>query len=315
MNIKISEILNKETRTKYFVHFLILLSIVSIITFAITINSKKENFKNRIDKKINKKSYFEDLNLEAKSVMVFDIVKNKELYSKNKDLPLPLASITKVMTALTAYENIGENARIKIKNEYLTPTGDSNLKVGDEWKSKDLLDFTLITSSNDGAMAIASATKEINNGIKNTDFIKLMNEKAKEIGMNDSKFFNEHGLDEDTEIGGAYGSTKDISTLFSYVLLNHPHLLEATKYTDLSLKSFNEKYEAINTNDFINKIPNLIASKTGFTDLANGNLAIIFDAGLNRPIIIVVLGSSQTGRFTDTLMLIDKSIKYIQNNN
>jgi D-alanyl-D-alanine carboxypeptidase len=61
----------------------------------------------------------------------------------------------------------------------------------------------------------------------------------------------------------------------------------------------------------LNKIPSLIASKTGFTDLAGGNLAVIFDAGFEYPIIVVVLGSSQTGRFTDVEKLVNLSLRKI----
>ena len=64
-------------------------------------------------------------------------------------------------------------------------------------------------------------------------------------------------------------------------------------------------HEASNTNDAVSKIPNMIGSKTGYTDLAGGNLTIAFDAGLNRPIVITVLGSTHDDRFTDVLTLID----------
>jgi len=70
-------------------------------------------------------------------------------------------------------------------------------------------------------------------------------------------------------------------------------------------------YFANNTNIFVDKIPNLIASKTGFTDLAGGNLVIAFNADINRPIIISVLGSTEEGRFTDVLQLIEATIKQL----
>ena len=72
-------------------------------------------------------------------------------------------------------------------------------------------------------------------------------------------------------------------------------------------------YPAQNTNYFVDQVPNIIASKTGFTDLAGGNLVIAYDAGLNRPIIISVLGSSEEGRFKDALKLLEASMEEIQN--
>ena len=59
-----------------------------------------------------------------------------------------------------------------------------------------------------------------------------------------------------------------------------------------------------NTNEIVSKIPNLIGSKTGYTDLAGGNLTIAFDLGHNRPIIVTVLGSTRAERFTDVLTLV-----------
>ncbi len=66
-----------------------------------------------------------------------------------------------------------------------------------------------------------------------------------------------------------------------------------------------EYHDAINTNDIVSRIPNLIGSKTGYTDLAGGNLTVAFDAGFDRPIIITVLGSSREERFTDVLKLVN----------
>ncbi len=67
-----------------------------------------------------------------------------------------------------------------------------------------------------------------------------------------------------------------------------------------------------NTNEVVQNIDGLIASKTGYTDLSGGNLVVAFDAGLNHPIIVTVLGSSQEGRFSDTLKLINEARNAIQ---
>ena len=69
--------------------------------------------------------------------------------------------------------------------------------------------------------------------------------------------------------------------------------------------------DARNTNQETGKFPLLIASKTGYTDLAGGNLALAFDAGFNRPIIIVVLGSSYEGRFADAEKLVWATLAYL----
>ncbi len=310
------EKLNKETRTKYFFHTLAILALVSIFVFIFFLSEQK-TITNRIRQNQIKNSIvnpFEEISIDAKSVVVWDILNQRIIYGKNEELPLPLASLTKVMTALTSKELSRKDTEIKIAEEYLKPEGDSKFVLEDRWKIKDLLDFTLITSSNDGALALASVIKNDSEDFDSTrtKFIYEMNKKADEIGLLNSRFFNEHGLDKDADRGGAYGTAYDMALLFEYVIKNHPDLLEATKYKDLEIKSEEKTYQAQNTNPFVNQIPNLIASKTGYTDLAQGNLVIAFDAGLNRPIIVAVLGSTQEGRFSDALKLTEASLKYLQ---
>jgi serine-type D-Ala-D-Ala carboxypeptidase (penicillin-binding protein 5/6) len=314
------QILSIENRTKYFVHLLICSLAVAVAVFALLIIGSQPTNKVQSLKAQERADFFENLPLEGKGIVVFDVLNNREIFSKNPDLPLPLASLTKVMTAITAEQNLDADSKIAIIREYLAPEGDSRLIVGDYWKAKDLRDFTLLTSSNDGAFALASVMKagrnsDAENAVSSRkEFIKEMNETALKIGLLNSKFFNEHGLDRETDQGGAYGSAYDMAILFKYALKNHPQILEATKYKKLEFSTDGGNYLAENTNIIANKIPNLIASKTGFTELAGGNLVVAFDAGLGRPIIISVLGSSEQGRFSDVLQLVEASLKYIQNN-
>lgn len=306
---KFIDLFNIENRTKYFSHTLAFLSVASIILFIFLVAGDQSLAKKQIKAVSQKPSPFQNIELLAKSVVVWDTVNQTEIFAKNPDLPLPLASLTKVMTALTIEKKLIENKELEIKEEYLTPEGDSKLVVGDSWHTKDLRDFTLLTSSNDGAFALAALTQK-----NQSLFIKEMNDKAGEIGLLNSKFFNEHGLDRTVDRGGAYGSARDMASLFEYALQNYPDLLEATRYSNLEFKTTTHVYEGQNTNTVVNQIPGLLASKTGFTDLAGGNLVIAFDAGLNRPIIVSILGSTEEGRFSDTLKLVEASLKYIQQN-
>ncbi len=299
-----------QKRTKYFVRALFLLSIFSIIIFGILVSGEK----NKVTAKevVAKPNYFEDITFEAKAVLVWDVVNKQEIFSKNPDIALPLASLTKVMTAITANQVLSPNDPIIITQEDLAPEGDSNLVVGERWQAHDLIDFVLITSSNDGAHALARAS-EIKMGGNMSEFIAKMNETASFIGAENSHFWNEHGLDRDADKGGAYGSARDVGLMFEYAIKQFPKLLEATRYSNISIKSSASVYNAMNTNSKVDQIPGLLASKTGYTNLAGGNLVIAFDTGLNRPIIIAVLGSSQEGRFEDTLKLVDAARKQIQN--
>lgn len=310
---KIKELNTIENRTKYFLRVLSAFCILSILVFAsmlLTMDPVSE--KKQVLAEEAPINPFEDLNLEAKSVVVWDVVNNREIFSKNADLALPLASLTKVMTAVTVNKYLPSQERVLIKEDYLAPEGDSGLLVGDFWNQRDLQDFTLLTSSNDGAFALA-AVSEISNDIDSEEeFIEKMNELAIEIGLLNSKFINAHGLDASLDRGGAYGSAKDMALLFEYAMKNTPDLLEATRYKNLNFQSNTRVYEANNTNPYVDEIPGIIASKTGFTDLAGGNLVIAFNAGLERPIIVSVLGSSKEGRFTDSLALVHATLEYIK---
>lgn len=212
--------------------------------------------------------YFNNLNLEAKAVLVFDLVTDKPIFEFNSNVQLPLASLTKIMTVVMAEET----------------------KIKDISK---LVDKTLMQSKNEAAIALASA---------NNNFVDLMNKKAEELSLNQTYFLNETGLDISKQTAGALGSANDVAKLITYALKNNQGLFEAT-LTDSYL----------NTNPFATTTTLLIASKTGLTDLAGGNLAIVFDAGFNHPVVSVVLGSSEKGRFTDTKKLIDATFKYLAN--
>src|SRR3989344_6574880 len=312
-----------DSRTKYFVYVLVGLSVISIALFVLLIIGK--NSLNKKEAVIAKEAtnQFENLNLQAKVVVVYDVINNREIFSKNGDEPLPLASLTKVLTAIITSEKLRDDQKVTITAEYLAPEGDSKLIVCDTWQVSDLRDFTLLTSSNDGAFALATISEIKNNQnqkniqISGDDlriqFVKEMNETAQKIGLSNSRFFNEHGLDKNADRGGAYGTASDMSLLFKYALQNYPEILEATRYENLKFSSGAEVYSASNTTTFVTQIPNLIASKTGFTDLAGGNLVIAFNADINRPIIISVLGSSEEGRFYDVLQLVDATIKALPN--
>ncbi len=116
---------------------------------------------------------------------------------------------------------------------------------------------------------------------------------------------------DDGETSGGNGSAVDVANLLKYILINHPTLLEATKLDSTTISSFTKRHLAKNTDESIGEIPGLIAGKTGYTALAGGNLVVAFDASIGRPIIVVVLGSTESGRFNDMEQLVGASLEYI----
>ncbi len=259
----------------------------------------------------------ENVPILAKAAFVYDVRENRVIYKKNEVAQLPLASLTKLMMALTAVKIFSKDSHIMIKKEFLEEEGDSGLLADESWKLKDLLDFSLVVSSNDGARSVASVIgasnlKTNNYEMGRKEFINKMNVTAQDLGLKQTYFVNESGLDIG-DVSGGYGSAMDIEKLMQYILINNPELLEATKYASLSIDSMHGVHIAKNTDQDIKVIPGLIAGKTGYTSLAGGNLAVAFDASIGRPIIVVVLGSTEAGRFSDVETLVKATLAYINN--
>lgn len=258
---------------------------------------------------------FANTNLEAKSAYVYDALQDKVLFSNNEELQLPLASLTKIMTALTASTLLPEYAPVRITLDDLKTEGDSGLHPDEEWNIKSLIDFSLLVSSNDGAQALAttagSRVAYDENKTSTQLFVQRMNTLSKEIGLHETYFLNPSGLDVSATLSGGYGSAKDMTMLLEYILEKKPHLLEATTFDRLEVSSKIIPHTAVNTNKLIDRIPNVLASKTGFTDLSGGNLVVAFDAGVNHPIIISILGSSYDGRFDDMNKLVRATLEYL----
>lgn len=280
--------------------------------------SKKEVFKSFLSNNntLTGHKEFPEVSLEAQSVIVKNLRTGEVLYEKDAYISMPLASITKIMSAVTARNIFKKDQNVQIQLADIAPEGDTALIVGERWRLSKLLDFTLVGSSNDGAAAIANSAKrflgktEEPNSNENP-FVSEMNQLADKLGMEKSYFRNETGLDTPAGVGGK-GSANDIAILYEYTLRHHPDLFEATTADSFSVNTIDGNYHKINnTNEIVNQLPNLIGSKTGFTDLAGGNLAVVIDPSLNDPIAIVVLGSSRDGRFKDVKKLSDSVLEYL----
>lgn len=309
-------LLTSPREIKFFTALGIIL--VIFLTISVVLGSRIQRGNNSKPSQVVQTTPFDNIRLSAQAAYVYDSRTGKVLYAKNATKRLPLASLTKVMTALVALDTAPGNSTIRITSNSLSPEGDSGLLVGETWHLKDLLDFSLTSSSNDGMHAVALALGALHqaNPTENEaqdDFVLSMNKKATAIGMKNTYYMNETGLDESTKKGGAYGTAEDMARLFDYILRNQPDLLEATASSKIRVLSLdNNSHSARNTDEIVDDIPGIKASKTGFTDIAGGNLVIAFDPELGRPIIISVLGSTQSGRFDDMMKLVDASIKSIQ---
>jgi D-alanyl-D-alanine carboxypeptidase (penicillin-binding protein 5/6) len=210
------------------------------------------------------------------------------------------------MTALLAYELIEQDKPATVSINAIRQEGSYGLSAGEQFNIQQLTQLALIESSNDAAYELAASVGGIlgeRDGV--SQFVTGMNIRAAELGLQSLDFKNMTGLDISANQPGAAGNAKDVSFLMEYILTNYPEILTPTQKSNARVYNSTGQYHDVeNTNDIVNRIPNVLGSKTGFTDLAGGNLTIAFDIGLNRPIIVTVLGSSREERFSDVLTLI-----------
>jgi len=247
-----------------------------------------------------------DLTLRADAVYVWDVAGQRALYKKNEGDTLPLASITKLMTALLAHELITDQTRVDVPLAAIQQSGNSGLVAGEELTVEELSQLALISSSNDAAYALgANVGALLGERDPAQQFIEGMNIRANELQLPTLSFKNTTGLDLSVVEAGAMGSARDVSFLMEYILVNYPQILAPTTQSATRVYNTAGAYHDVdNTNAIATQIPNLLGSKTGYTDLAGGNLTVAFDLGLNRPIIITVLGSTRDARFSDVLELV-----------
>lgn len=265
---------------------------------------------------------FVGITLEAHAAYVIDLSTKKVLFAKNENEKLPLASVTKLMTALVARDHMRSDNVITLTKDDLAAEGDSGLRPGERWRMGDLLDVMLLISSNDAAHAVAgfvgeSADSRLGREINSIDveiarakFVSMMNEKARTLGLSTMEFFNESGLDVDKIRTGGYGSASDVASLMTTLWRTYPTTLEITARKDARVTSQDGIAHILpNTDEAAGRYNGLIASKTGYTDLAGGNLAILFDVGVGHPVVAVVLGSTYKGRFEDMHTLTQAALK------
>jgi D-alanyl-D-alanine carboxypeptidase len=256
---------------------------------------------------------FAGISLEAKSAIVIDLKTGRTLYSLNPDAQLPLASITKVALVLTVLEALPSDTIITIPYDTAPAGSAMRLAKGEKWKLSDVINFTLIASSNEGADILAQAAdaairERYPQAPEGAAALWRMNGLAKSLGLTHTYFLNVNGLDISTTQSGAYSSASDVAKLFAYAASTSPDAFTGTTKDGLLLTDEEgNTTSAFNTNEALGAIPGLIMGKTGYTDLAGGNLAVLFDVGLAHPVVTVVLGSSHDGRFTDTKRLVTAS--------
>ena len=250
---------------------------------------------------------FVAISLEAKAAIIYDLATGETLYAKNADDQLPLASLTKLLTVYAALDKLSPNTPITISSSAAQLEAPRAFSVGQTFALADLARLTLTASLNDGSIAIAEATATLENRPQS----EMLAGAAAALGLSQTYALNGSGLDVNASVSGGYGSAYDLARLAGALVEQSTAIAEATtKSSAQAVSKEGRSFKVINTDPMINTIPHLLLSKTGYTDLAGGNLALIFDSGIGHPIAIVVLGSSQKSRFTDGSALVAATLAH-----
>ena len=197
------------------------------------------------------------VSVSAKSAILLDADSGRALYEKNARIRMPMASTTKIMTALVALENCDTDETVKISPDAVGVEGSSvYLAAGEELTLGDLLYALLLSSANDAAEAIAIHVSGSVEG-----FVGLMNESAKRLGLFDTCFDNPHGLHSEKH----YTTALDLARLTAYALRNESFLRRVSTYK-YNIKSADGTVRyLVNHNRLLKSYDGCIGVKTGFT--------------------------------------------------
>lgn len=216
---------------------------------------------------------------------------NVALAEQKIDNRWPIASLTKLMTALVVTEKIDLNTEIKLSEHAIGVEGVSgDFKVGETYKAGDLLKAMLVLSSNDAAVALAESV-----GIDKV----VMDKRVVELDMKDTNFDDPTGLSYLNQ-----STANDLAKLVDYIYSKHPEIFEITTQKIVSvIETQSGKTKILNNiNEFAGQI-DFLGGKTGFIDESKGNLISLFqDSNGRGPLLIIVLGSED--RFGDTRKLL-----------
>ncbi len=242
---------------------------------------------------------------------------DKLLYGKNETEVLPIASISKLMTAQVALLNYTLDDPIGVKEyDIVSRTEFRDFRAWEKTEIEKMIYQMLVESNNSGAFALALISdRYINSNKDPVDlFVEEMNKKAKEIGLKNTSFVNPSGLDTKEVYNSS--TAKEIVIWSKYIIENNPELFEISVLPFYNLYSPDKSihYTAINTNDFLHSTENewqknIVGGKTGFTFSANGCLLLILKSEERDGYIInVILGAKN--RFQE----MEKLINYIYQN-
>ncbi|HVT01110.1 MAG TPA: serine hydrolase [Patescibacteria group bacterium] len=222
----------------------------------------------------------------AKAYGAIDFDTGNVIEEKNLDNTLPIASVTKIMTAVVALDLADKDYLITINSHdsKMIPTK-IGVVPGQKMTLEELMNAMLLTSANDAAETIKDG---INEKYNKDVFVEAMNEKAKFLGLNNSHFQNPQGFDSKYN----YSTVRDLATLTHYALANYPLIASIVKkdYEFLPANDNHKQFDLYNWNGLIGVYPNTVGVKIGNTDEA-GKTTIVVSERDGKKVISIVLGA------------------------
>lgn len=243
--------------------------------------------------------------LPARSAILIEAETGQILFEKNADEPLPPASLVKTMTLLVAMDAV-KAGHVRLDDEVRASSlaarrGGSRvfLAEGEVHTLENLLKAVAIASGNDAAVAVAEYI-----GGSVPAFTNMMNARAQEIGMTNSRFFNADGLPPGPGEELSLASARDMAKAAQALILYHPEVLE---WTSTKMENFRESplFILYNTNRLVGRYEGLDGLKTGYTEAAGWCLIGTAVRGETRLISVVMGTASQDQREEQTRAILD----------
>ncbi|TSC96549.1 MAG: D-alanyl-D-alanine carboxypeptidase (penicillin-binding protein 5/6) [Parcubacteria group bacterium Athens0714_26] len=247
-----------------------------------------------------KKMSIIDLSYGAEVVYASDLDNDFKFWNLDESERWPIASITKLMSAVIAVEKVGWDKQVMIsENADNVESSTPNLSAGESYAAGDLVRAMLVVSSNDAAEAIAEFYGERN-------FVDEMQKKSAELGMLETAFYDATGLSIVNQ-----SSSADLKKLVKYVFKYHFELMDITREKTVELVELKSgAKKTLNNINYFAGQGDFLGGKTGFTDSSKGNLLSVFRYQ-NHRILIIVMGADD--RFKETENVLDwikKSFKF-----
>lgn len=278
----------------FFTYFLLAVLIINLHTFKVI---ARENIES----------------LYSLSAALLDGDTGRVLYEKDGNTARPMASTTKIMTLIVALEYADANELVTVSS-YASKMPDVQLgiKEGEQYRLGDLYYSLMLESHNDVAVAIA---EHIGGDV--AGFARLMNNKAKELGLNNTYFITPNGLDDTDSVGTHSTTAVELGKLMKYCTMDSPKKDEFIKICTTREYSFSEynnsnTYKVYNKNAFLDMMEGVIAGKTGFTADA-GYCYVVAVEYEKKTYIVSLLGcgwpNNKHYKWEDTKKIIEYAIK------